>query len=380
MAEEEGRDSFVTTQEGMALYDRNKLGPAFFGVLFLSSLAALAYTLAAFVHDIVLALVVVALFRPFYLRLAGLLGGRRWVASAIVTSSVVLLVVTPITLLAGALIRQGRLALGALVEFLRDASKSRPPDWLVDPLNQLLSPFGVRLSLEQLNAALVHVGEAAQESVFAAGGSVLSNVLALFIHAAVSIVIVFYLLVDADRLRDFLFKLSPLPDEEEALFVKRFQDVARGTLVGNGIGSVAQAALCSLAMWAVDLPSPLFWGAVMSVFAFLPLVGVSIIVIPMGVYLYFTASGTTALAFLVFCLGQAAIFENIVKTKLIGAGAAMPDLLAFLAIVGGLGVFGVLGILYGPLIATAFLTLSDLYFQQYRRTLALNYVGRAARK
>jgi predicted PurR-regulated permease PerM len=83
-----------------------------------------------------------------------------------------------------------------------------------------------------------------------------------------------------------------------------------------------------------------------------------------------------AALFLAFCLGQAAVFENIVKTKMIGAGAAMPDLLAFLAIVGGLGVFGVLGLLYGPLIATAFLTLTDLYFTSYHPALALSFVGK----
>jgi predicted PurR-regulated permease PerM len=247
---------------------------------------------------------------------------------------------------------------------------------IVSSTQELLGGFGIHLSPEQMEAVLARASEALQAGAIAAGSSVLSNLLGMAVHFSVLLMIVFYLLVEMDQLRDFVFKLSPLPQEQEELLATKFRAVARGTLVGNGVGSVGQGALCGIAMWVVGLPSPLFWGTVMSILAFLPLVGVSIVAVPMAIYLFFTGDPMSAALFLAFCLGQAAVFENIVKTKLIGAGAAMPDLLAFLAIIGGLGVFGVLGLLYGPLIATAFLTLTDLYFTSYHPALALSFVGR----
>ncbi len=366
-----------STQQGLDQYNKNRVAPAFFAALFATSVAALAYTLVDFVHDIVLALVLVALFRPLYHRTCRAFGGHRWLASAAVTLIIVLLVATPLTLLAVALVQQAEVAYGAVALSLGEGLEGAGPiAWALEHAQNNLAKFGVELSPEYLRALIVRAARAMQEGAFAAGSSVLSNLAALIIHASVLLMIVFYLLVDADRLRDFTFKLSPLPEEEEILLIRKFSQVAKGTLVGNGIGSVAQGALCGMAMWVAGLPSPLFGAAVMSILAFLPLAGVSIVVIPLGAYLFFTDSPTTATLFLVFCLGQAAIFENIVKTKLIGAGAAMPDLLAFLAIIGGLSVFGVLGLLYGPLLATAFLTLTELYFASYQRALALNFIGR----
>ena len=377
MSDQDSNSALISTEDGLDLYDRNRLAPTFFAVLFFASLTALGYTLIAFVHDIVLALVLVAMSRPAYHWTCRLLGGRRWAASAMVTTGIVLLVGTPLALLTVALAQQAHVAYLALAESLGEALKGAGPfAWALERSDDLLGRFGVQVSPEQLTKMLIRAGEAVQEGAFAAGGSVLTNVLALIVHASVLLMIVFYLLVDADHLKDFVFKLSPLPQEEEELLVAKFYQVAKGTLVGNGVGSVGQGALCGLAMWMAGLPSPLFWGAIMSIMAFLPLVGVSIVVVPMGIYLFASDSVLTASLFLGFCLGQAAIFENVVKTKLIGAGAAMPDLLAFLAIVGGLAVFGVLGLLYGPLLATAFLTLTNLYFERYRHALAMNFVGR----
>lgn len=367
----------VSTQEGLDLYDRNRLAPAFFAVLFITSFAALVYTVAAFIHDIVLALVLVAMFRPFYHRISRALGGVRWAASAIVTLLIVVLVAAPIAFLALSLIDQAQEAYLAFEAALADPAGRRSPlAWVIEEGLPQLERFGIRVSPEQVREIVENSATVFRENALAAGGGVLSGMLELIVHASVLLMLVFYLLVDADRLRDFVYRLSPLPTDEEELLTRRFGEVALGTLIGNGIGSVAQGALCGIAMWVVGLPSALFGAAVMSLFAFLPLIGVSIVVIPLSVYLAFQKDVFTAVTFFGFCMGQAVVFENVVKTKLIGSTAAMPDLLAFMAIIGGLGVFGVLGLLYGPLIATAFLTLSDLYQERYHRAMALNFMGR----
>jgi predicted PurR-regulated permease PerM len=329
------------------------------------------------VHDVVLALVVVAMFHSTYKRLCRLLGGRRWLASGVLTFGIATLVASPLVFLTSALVQQSQAAYTSLAELLESGVPGKSAiATIATHLEQTLDKAGIQVPTEEVHALMRRAATALEENALEVGGSLLSNAFDLLLHSSVLLFVVFYLLVDIERLRDFAYKLSPLPQEEEELLSQRFSQVAKGTLMGNGVGSVAQGTLCGIAMWAAGLPSPLFGAAVMSILAFLPLVGVSLAVVPLSVYLYFTASPVTAIVFLGFCLGQAAFFENIVKTKLIGAGAAMHDLLAFLSIVGGLGVFGILGLLYGPLIATAFLTLTELYFTSYRRTLALNFIGR----
>jgi predicted PurR-regulated permease PerM len=366
-----------TSQDGVELYASTRLGPGLFALLFIASFVALAYTMMSFIHDIILAMVLVTMFRPSYHAVARLLGGNRWAASGVVTFLIIVLVAAPLGFLGVSLVQQARLAYDAIGASLGEGlSGAGPLAWTAKRVQEFLADFGLQLSAAQVHTFMGKTATSIQARAFAAGGSVLSNLASMVVHFAVMMMIVFYLLVDADRLKDFIYGLSPLPREDEELIARRFREVAKGTLVSNGVGSIGQGILCGIAVWIVGLPSPLFWGSVMTILAFLPLAGVSIVAVPMAGYLFVTGSTMEAAVFLAFCVGQAAIFENIVKTKLIGESAAMPDLLAFLAILGGLAVFGVLGLLYGPLIATAFLTLTELYLTSYRRTLALNFVGR----
>jgi predicted PurR-regulated permease PerM len=89
--------------------------------------------------------------------------------------------------------------------------------------------------------------------------------------------------------------------------------------------------------------------------------------VPAAVVLLAQGRYGAAVGFLVFNAAQGLFVENVVKTKLIGAQVQLPSLLIFLSIIGGLALFGVLGIVYGPLIVALFLTLSELYHQRYRQ-------------
>ena len=160
------------------------------------------------------------------------------------------------------------------------------------------------------------------------------------------------------------------------MFVRTFFSVSRGILVGNGIGSALQGVLGGIAMVAVGLPSPVIWASVMTLMAFLPLVGISIVVIPLTVYLWTTGAQHEALGFFAFCTVQGLFIENVVKARLIGQQTRMHDVLVFLSILGGIASFGILGLLYGPLIATAFLSLNELYREKYRTAFANRFVRR----
>jgi predicted PurR-regulated permease PerM len=200
--------------------------------------------------------------------------------------------------------------------------------------------------------------------------TILSNVLRAVFHFAMIMVAVFYLLIDGARLKRFLFRLSPLPSREEELLATKFSDVGRAILVGNGVGSVLQGTFGGLMMWAFGLSSPVLWGTVMSIFAFLPLIGISVVTIPSALYLLIIGRTGAAIAFFVICSTVSLLIENVLKTKLIGSHMQMHDLLIFLSLIAGITTFGVIGILYGPLLVTLFLTLAELYEAHYRRRFA----------
>jgi predicted PurR-regulated permease PerM len=116
----------------------------------------------------------------------------------------------------------------------------------------------------------------------------------------------------------------------------------------------------------------------MTVFAFLPLVGITIVILPAFAVLLVRGDASTALIFLTFCLVMGTFVDNVVKTKLMGSAMRMHDLLVFLSIIGGLGAFGVIGFIYGPLIAMLFITLHGLYESHYLPQIAHTFRGRRA--
>jgi predicted PurR-regulated permease PerM len=200
--------------------------------------------------------------------------------------------------------------------------------------------------------------------------AVLSNVLSVVFHFLIMILMLFYLFIDGPRLKRWLFFLSPLPPEEEELIATQFKNVGRATLFGNGVGSLVQGIITGAAMAVAGLPSPVLWGTVASIFAFLPLVGIGIITIPSTIYLIAIERYWAAAIFFGFCTSTSLIAENVLKTKLIGDQMKMHNLLIFLSILGGIASFGIIGILYGPLLVMLFLTVVELYQRNYKHRLS----------
>ncbi|MEB2310899.1 MAG: AI-2E family transporter [Sorangiineae bacterium] len=351
--------------------ERKRLAPPFFLALLALALAGLFLVLRSFIPDLVVTFILVAMFRPLWRRLAAALGGREWLASGLVTALIVVVVAGPIAFVLTTL---GKEAV-SLARRVHASDSVAFASSVGQRVEEVLHTVGLPVNHEQLAQAAVRARDWLTASVVKETTALVGSTLGLLFHVMVVLVAVFYLLVDADRLRRFVKALSPLPDAHGELLARKFDGVARGILIGNGVGSALQGLLGGLAMAVVGLPSPVLWGTVMTLFAFLPLVGISVVTVPAALYLAYTGRVAAAIGFFAFCSVQGLVIENVIKTRLIGRSTRMHDLIIFLSVLGGIGEFGVMGLLYGPLIVAVFLTLSDLYVNVYRRELGASWAG-----
>jgi predicted PurR-regulated permease PerM len=358
----------LNTLDRLELWDREGLAPASFAVLLVIAAAGLLYTLAPFAQDIILAFVVVGLFGPLYERLLPKVRSP-WVCSGMVTALAILVVAAPISWLTLTLFEEATAAYSLARPSLEDGSAPRQ-------LRRFLAQIGISVSEEQLVALIASYAERISDFAIAQASKLLNNLIAALVHFCIVVVLVFYTLVEGTKLKEFLFRLSPLPDDQDELIVLKFTTVARSVLVGNVIGSVLQGVAGGIAMALVGLSSPVLWGTVMSIAAFLPLFGVSVVVIPAGTYLILQGRTAEAVAFMAVSLSVAMVMENVLKTKLMGAGVRVHEVLLFLGILGGLAGFGIIGLLYGPLIVAIFLTLTELYMTHYRPQFAARFARR----
>lgn len=355
----------------LSRFEREALAPGFFTVLFLSSIFGLFYVLQSFLSDLVIAAILVILFRrPFEFLLK--YTRRPWLASALTCLLIFVVLIGPTVALAYTIAKEAAVAYSHASGLIAGGGVE-----IADRTLESLSRLGLKLSREELMQQLVAISTSVKGTVVALGGTVLSDAISLTLHLTIDLVLTFYFLVDGARLKNFVFHLSPLPDDEDAVILDTFRKVSRGVVIGNGLGSLLQAALGTVAMLVVGLPSPVLWGAVMAIAAFLPIVGISLVFVPASAFLFLQGRIAAAVAFFSFCMLQSLVVENVVKTRMMGSAMRMHDLLVFLSILGGLSAFGVIGIVYGPLIAMMFMTLEDLYSKRYKPQLARRFVSRS---
>ena len=136
--------------------------------------------------------------------------------------------------------------------------------------------------------------------------------------------------------------------------------------MGNGFGGAIQGVAGGLIFWIFGLPSAFLWGVVMGFLAFLPIIGIGLVFVPTAIYLFLVGRIGAGLFFIIFYIFLSSSVEYIFKPSLVGKRLKMHTLLVFFSIIGGMKMFGILGIIYGPLVVTAFITLSEIYRTDYQ--------------
>jgi len=338
----------------------------FFLILFLGSVCLLGWLLWPFMSVIVMAIVVTGIFRPVYLNICRKC--RRPVASLITCAVIFLVLFLPIVLFVGilsteayGLYQMGRDAvISDQVKSLLQASR------LLETINPLLAHVNIELSGTELNHAFSELGKQVGLFVYQQASKIASNVFSFLVYFFFMLLIIYFLLMDGEKLVAFLIKLSPLPVEQEEILIRKFNDMTGAILVGNGLAGIMQGFLGGLLFYLFGLKSPFMWGVIMALLAFLPIVGIGAVLVPAAIFLALTGRFAAGIVFIIFYVVVSGGVEYLLKPKLVGRQVQMHTLMVFLSIMGGLKLFGILGIIYGPLIVTAFLTLADIYRVSYQ--------------
>lgn len=334
-------------------------------VVLLIAISALFMALIMpFLQSIFIAALFAALFTPFYRSVLSKVGERRALASAVTLLIVLFFVVVPIGLLFGAVTSQAV-----------DIAQTAAP-WIKQ---QLATPGMITQTLEGLpfysyvepyrELALQKLGDMAG---FISGWIVdglQSATLGTF-SALLNILIVlytlFFFLIEGDRLLFYVLYYLPLNDDDENKLLRRFTSVTRATLKGTAVIGVLQGALAGIALYFAGIPSALFWAVAMMFLSVVPGIGTALVWVPAVIYLlvgghYYAAIGVT-----LFCAVVVGTIDNVLRPKLVGSDTQLHELMIFFSTLGGLVMFGFMGFVIGPIIAALFVTLWELYGDEFK--------------
>lgn len=247
----------------------------------------------------------------------------------------------------------------------------------LDKINFILSKLNIELSSEALNNAYSQLGKTVGLFLYQQARAIASNMLSFLINFFLVLLVVFFLFIDGQKLVKFIVDLSPLSKVQDEKLIQKFKDMSGAILIGNGLGGLIQGILGGIVFALFDLKSPFLWGLIMGLLAFLPILGIGLVIIPTAIYFFLNGKFGSGIFFIIFYIILSGGIEYIFKPKLVGTRVKMHTLLVFFSIIGGLKLFGILGIIYGPLVVTAFLTLTDIYHSSYKKMMGskgLDYI------
>jgi predicted PurR-regulated permease PerM len=312
-----------------------------------------------FIMAIFLAGLFSALARPVFRRLNVLFKGRRHLASFTTMLLMIFVVMIPLLLLIGIVVGQAVDVGQSVAPWIKEHIDN--PGELAEYLQHL--PFYEQLAPHR-ETILQKAGELVGTiSKFLVGGlsqATLGTVNFLFM-AFVFLYTMYFFQMDGDKLVKKILYYLPMKSSDENLMLDKFTSVTRATLKGTLLIGLLQGGLAGIAFAVVGIDNAVFWGTVMAVLSIIPSVGSALVWGPAAIILIIQGHVTGGIGLLIFCGVVVGSLDNVLRPILVGKDTKMHELMIFFGTLGGIVMFGITGIFIGPLIASLFVTIWEIY-------------------
>ncbi|HEX8342678.1 MAG TPA: AI-2E family transporter [Tepidisphaeraceae bacterium] len=313
--------------------------------------------IAPFLDVILWAVVLAIITYPYHLRLRRRGLGRN-TAALIATLGVCLVVLVPVGIVMSMLVTQipdKEELQKQVVEWKSMIGPDSRVYKLVDPyvdldrfqdpeaIKQLVTPYTQRVAQGLLGLAA------------GLAGSVVSICFALFT--------LFYLLRDNHKIGEKITDTLPLEREQSLQVFQRCQEIIQASVQGVLLIAAIQAALGALAFWLLGVPGFVLWGVVMFVMSMIPALGSFIVWVPAAIWLGAQGQWWQAVAMTVWGGAVIGSVDNFLRPRLVGQKTGMHDLVIFFSVLGGLQVFGILGLFVGPVVVALAVSIVEVFKQ-----------------
>jgi predicted PurR-regulated permease PerM len=325
--------------------------------------------LRPFIEVVLWAVVLVIVFFPIHRRIQARVGSPGW--SALLSCLLVIFVIlVPLTLLTFAVVNE----LSDFAQMLQPkqdgtGGAAGAAAGLLDPSSPYLGPV-VRWVGKYYDVGKLSSQGFIAERLKGVSGAIASRTLG-FVGGAVGFIVevffviftMYYLFRDGERMRAAAYDMVPLSGAQAREIFERTGEVISASVYGVLVIATIQGILGGLAFWVLGLPSPLLWGVVMIFLSMIPMLGAFLVWVPAAIYLGLTGEWVKAVGLAVWGALVIGSVDNFLRPKLVGERTRLHELLVFFSVLGGLQVFGVLGIVLGPVIVAITIALLDVLRQ-----------------
>jgi predicted PurR-regulated permease PerM len=282
--------------------------------------------------------------------------GRTFAAS-VSTAGVALILVVPTLLLSTLFVRQGIEA----THNIQASVAAGGYGWV----NRAWEWLAVRVAQQDASIdlpGLVREGASRLGQYMASQlGAVVRNIVVFLFELFVMLFALFYFLRDGESSLDYFRMVIPFEESMRERMLAEARELIFASVTTSLVIAAVQGIICGGAFAIVGLEAALFWGVLMGFLSLLPVVGAWPIWIPAAIWLFSTGHAGRAVILIAICGGLSGTIDNILRPVLLGGRSSLNGLLVFISVLGGVAVFGVLGVVLGPIVIATAVGILDVY-------------------
>lgn len=333
--------------------------------LVIQSLALVMAIIRPFLAPLICAALLVIVFNPVHQRILKFYGGRKNLAATSTVVLVVVVVLLPIALLSTAIINQG-------IEVARETREwQQKGHWknvfqderVMQVINHPqidgiltragIAKNGAQRTPEDFIPAATQTGARIMDqltgNLIAVTGSIFGNIFINILNIGIALFALFYAFRDGPQMVEYGRGMIPLKATHERAILSQIHNVAQAIMCGIFLTASTQAVVAMIAFKIVGIPA-LFWGLVIAIASLIPVVGTAIVWAPMVVYLYFKGQTPHAIFLFLWCAFIVGSIDNFLRPYFMKGRSGMSTVVLFFSLIGGIKLYGPMGLIYGPMI------------------------------
>jgi predicted PurR-regulated permease PerM len=346
-----------------------------FSIVFFALLALLLYQIGLMLQPFVFPTLLAGLLAhwafPLHLKLSKLFNENATLSAAVLTVGALGMVVVPLTVMGVMLVREAGAAEQTIRSWIVSGGLHRLPDQLatIPLIGERLRTAAADIDMQKFSMEQSVLASVKGLSQFLVGqmGDLLKNAAILVTNFFIMLLVLFFLFKDGSKWFAASYELIPMDESHKQKIVARLDQTIRAVVKGMLVTAIVQGILAGLAYLALGVPFPVVLTALTIMLAPIPFGGTALVWGPVVLYLLWVGPVGKAVMMLAWGIGVVSMVDQFLRPWLIGQGVQIPVLLLVLSVLGGLALYGILGLFVGPILVSLLMTAVQIYRDEYHK-------------
>jgi len=315
-----------------------------------------------FLTALFLAAIFSAMASPLYKKVLAKVGDRAGLATAITLVILITVVLVPTLALIYLAAAQANDMTQGIVAYVQGLNTEKPgftiPEWV--PFRDQIEDVG-----PQITSKIGELTGKVAGFFVSAASAATRGTASFFLDLFIMIYAMVFFMQEKTTVLGQVMRYSFLPPGAQQQLVERVMSISRATIKGTLVIGIVQGALGGIGFAVAGIEGAAFWGAVMAILSIIPGIGPALVWVPGVIYLFANGETTSAVGLTLWCALVVSTIDNVLRPTLVGRDTQMPDLMILVSTLGGLALFGAVGLIIGPVFAGLFITIWEIFRETF---------------